>query len=164
MRAKGIPACAALALFTQLAHAGGCDPIAAAQIKGLDLPARTRTDFTINGTFLGSLNSIDSHRKRYTHQKDGTWKIETLPLTPEKIQKNWTDEECSLTGADVVQGEAVDIYSNHEGGSAQSDSRFWISKSSGLILKTEITVLGKGNVVVMEHDYRDVPTADLPPG
>jgi hypothetical protein len=153
MRATGIAACAALSLFTQLAYAGGCDPIIAAQIKALTVPTRSHTTLEMNGVLMMAIDSISVDGKVYTRANGGAWKEEApAPLTEDKIKKIWSGGSCSLLGSESVAGETADVYSGDFG--HDMVGRHWIARSSGMVLKASTTL--PNGVSTSTFDYADV--------
>ncbi len=157
MRATGIAACAALSLFTQLAYADGCDPIMAAQIKGLTAPTKSHTTMEMNGVVMMNLDNISLDGKVYTRTNGGAWKEEpTSPSTEDKIKKGWSGSNCSLIGSEMVAGETADVYSRDFG--LGIVGRHWIGRSSGMVLKASTTL--KNGVSTSIFEYRDVRAPD----
>jgi outer membrane lipoprotein-sorting protein len=152
----------ACALLTSgAAAAEGCDAVAAAQIKGKQVPTHATFTTTIGGkTFTFESTALGD--KIYSQHKDGTWTVETRDNSDDKIRRAWADETCTPDGSETIGGEATDIVLNHATSSLIGDTRFWISQTTGLILKVESQV--SGSVLTSINDYRDVqvPTDAVP--
>jgi hypothetical protein len=146
--------------FAQDAFAAGCDAVLAAQVKGLDTPSRSTTKFAVNGGGISTLVSIAAGGKIYSKAGEGAWKIDAQPLDRNKLAKYWTGETCTSDGSETTDGDSADIVEHRTGGFPSMDTRFWISRSSGLIVKT--VVKAPGSVITTEAEYRDVqiPAAD----
>jgi hypothetical protein len=153
------PALTATALFlapafAQDAFAAGCDSVLAAQVKGLDTSSRSITKFAVNGGGISTLVSIAAGGKIYSKIGEGTWKTDDQPLDRDKLAKYWMGETCTSDGSETIDGDSADSVEHRTGGFPPMDTRFWISRSSGLIVKT--VVKAPGSVITTEADYRDV--------
>jgi hypothetical protein len=126
-------------------------------VKGLTVPTRSTFTFTMGGKPI-SFGNIVVDGKIYTPHKDGTWKIEKSDSNEAKIRKAWADDVCTPGGSETIDGEVADVVLNHKGGSMPLDSRFFISQTSGLIVRTD-TVMPHSTIEAV-YDYRDV---QLPP-
>lgn len=135
------------------ALAKGCEAVLAAQLKAMNLPTHSTYSYKMNGMAF-SFESIASGGKIYSKKKEGGWEVQNAVVDETKIRNYWVDKSCKTVGAQVVTGEPAAIILHHDGGPAQSDTRFWVSKTSGLILKTEMKSLN--TVLVSVEDYRDV--------
>jgi hypothetical protein len=141
-------------MFAPPALAGGCDPVLAAQIKGLDTPSRSTTKFAINGGGISTLLSIAVGGKVWSKTRDTSWKAAPQPLDKESIAKYWAGETCTPGETETIDGDATDIVEHHTTAMPPMDMRFWISKSSGLIVKT--VVHAPGSVITTQTEYDDV--------
>jgi hypothetical protein len=156
MRAKVIVACAALALFAQSAYGDGCEPIVAAQIKGLTVPTTSRITTEFNGVTMLTFENVTLDGKIYSRTNGGAWEVEPMSLTEDKIKKLWSGSDCSLIGSEMVAGETADVYS--QASSHGIVVREWIGRSSGMVLKSSMTVQNGGTTSTF--DYRDVRAPD----
>jgi hypothetical protein len=147
------------ALFAQSALAYGCESVLAAQVKGLDTPSRSTTRIeTSSGTTTSVSVAIGG--KIWSQTKDGTWQAQPQPLDRDMIAAYWSDKRCTADGTESVDGDPADVVLHKSGGANQMDTSFWISQSSGLIVKTVVNT--SGAVFTISADYHDVhaPAAD----
>jgi len=135
------------------AFAQGCDLIIASQVKGLSTPTRSTMTFTMNGKSY-TIVSIAVGTKVYTAKADGTWQADTLGTNEDKIRKTWSAYDCTSGGSDTIDGELADIVLHHDDGKIPMDTRFWISRATGLGLRTE-TTMPNGSLISV-YDYKDV--------
>ncbi|MBV9331342.1 MAG: hypothetical protein JOZ55_07300 [Alphaproteobacteria bacterium] len=156
---SGTAMIAVIALLAPSAAAGkGCEAILAAQLKAMNVPTRSSYSYRMNGLAF-SFESIAAGGKVYSKKKEGGWEVQNAAVDATKIQNYWADKSCKTVGVEALNGEPASIILHHDGGPAKSDTRFWVSKASGLILKTEMKSLN--TVLVSVEDYRDVHP---PPG
>jgi len=145
------------ALFAQGASAAGCESVLAAQVKGLDTPSRSTTKIETESGSATSV-SIAIGSKIWSQDKSGAWKSQPQPLDKDKIAAYWTGKRCTADGTDTVDGDPADIVLHKSGGAEQMDTSFWISRASGLIVKTLVKT--SGAVITITADYRDVQAPD----
>lgn len=147
------------ALFAQPALAAGCEAVLAAQVKGLDTPSRSTSKIeTESGTATSVSVAIGG--KIWSQAKDGAWQAQAQPLDRNKIAAYWADKRCTADGTESVDGNPADVVLHKSGRAEEMDTSFWISQSSGLIVKTVVKT--SGAVITITADYRDVhaPAAD----
>lgn len=91
-------------------------------------------------------------------QRSPTTGVEMLVRGQEKRNAASRDETCHPLGDDAVggAGAAVDSLHNDVG----TDSKLWVSKTNGLLLRRAIT-LPDGSSIVSRYDYANV---EAPPG
>lgn len=148
-----------LLLAAQRAQAEGCDAIVAAQDKDPGVPVRSSMTLAMNGMTF-AIVTVSANGKVYNQRKDGTWKTEdhAKPRDERERREYWQKEVCAPAGSDVLDGQPTDIVSDHNS-DIPTDTRFWISKPSGLILKSEITYKN-GSTMTMVYDYKNVQAPD----
>jgi hypothetical protein len=129
------------ALFAQGASAAGCESVLAAQVKGLDTPSRSTTKIETESGSATSV-SIAIGSKIWSQDKSGAWKSQPQPLDKDKIAAYWTDKRCTADGTETVDGNPADIVLHKSGGAEQMDTSFWISRDTGLIVKTVVKTSG----------------------
>lgn len=142
------------------ALAAGCEKIAAAQIKGLTTPVRNTFTFTLKGNSV-TFSSITADGRIYSHAKDGSWKVEYQNTDATRIHKNWDSQTCTADGSEVIGGDITDIFLNPgNAGGIRADAKFWVSETTGLIMKTETDL--PDSTLVGVSDYTNVDIPDVP--
>jgi hypothetical protein len=92
----------------------------------------------------------------------GKWSKSPQTLADAKVQeeankKNAKVIACRHVGDDSVNGEAVEVYTEHaETEDTKADTKIWISKSKGLILKQELALDPSGERWTIQFEYANV--------
>jgi hypothetical protein len=144
-------ALALASVLAQSATAAGCETVLAAQVKGLGTPSHAITKIAVSGAGITTLETISAGGKMYTKDREGNWKAEPEKLNETALAKYWPAQTCSADGADTIDGETTDIVLHRTVGFPPTDTRFWISRSSGLIVKTVIKT--PGSAITTETDF-----------
>lgn len=158
MKATFLLLAAALAVLTpSTVAAEGCDALTEALVKGLTTPWHATVTSTIGGISRSS-EIITLDGKSYVKEQGGSWRSRSLgsAATEAHIRKDWATSTCTVQGGEPIAGEATSIVLHHTSGQPgeSRDTRFWLSQSSGLLLKTETTA--RRAVVTTLFDYRNV--------
>jgi hypothetical protein len=125
------------------AAAAGCEPVMAAQQKALRMPVRTIMTVTMPNGLKVPLVMITADGKIYEQQKDGSWKVSEQPKKYIENSPKWADKDCTAEGSEAIGGDTADVFFHRESSFLSgSDQRFWISKVSGLIVKSWSNVGG----------------------
>jgi hypothetical protein len=135
--------------------AKGCEPIIAAQIKGLGVPTHSSLTLTKAGVKIFTVQNVWANGRSYAQQSDGSWKVVAIASNEASIRKDWSGKDCSQQGEDVINGDPTNVFYNLEGG---TETRIWISRSTGLIVRWN---LSDGNVAILhtfDYDNVEVPT------
>lgn len=142
---------AAIALLTGFALAAdpSCELVADATAKNFTIPTHIYSTETASYTGGRPRNSetIYLNDKAYV-QVNGRWRVS--PMSPKAMLEQLREARkeakpdsrdistCRFVRDEVINGEAASLYSEHtENEVGKSDSRAWISKSRGLVLKLE---------------------------
>ncbi len=149
---------AAALLAVQPALAEGCGPLTAALIKGLHVPWHATLTTAFRGEVTKTIEIVSLDNKTYVKTNAGSWQPHPRDpnATDAHVTKDWERSTCEARGAETIGGETADIVAHHTAGppGQNSDTRFWIAQSSGLVVKTELTAAS--TVVTTLYDYRDV--------
>ncbi|HTT96718.1 MAG TPA: hypothetical protein VMF58_01600 [Rhizomicrobium sp.] len=153
-----------LVLGSGAAAAGTCDAIMNGQLKGLTVPTRVVNTDEMNGMTM-SFENIVADGTIYTHTKDGSWKAEKQSANEASIRKAWTDKDtCEPAGTEAVDGEMADVVAEHINvANMPMDSKFWISRKSGQILKSLSAMPTATLTVRYYYDNIQVPSAGTLP-
>jgi len=145
---------------TALAQANGsCKPVFDAMLKETVTPHHAVT--TRDGGPAGE--TISTTDAMYVRIK-GEWK--TTPMTPkgllaqqEENIRNTTTATCTALPDEVVEGKPATVYHAHyeQQDLGASDARIWIAKSTGLPLRTEVSLqAGEKTSTSTRFDYDNV--------
>ena len=157
--AIGVATLAAAHLWAAMAYADGCEPIVAAQIKGLGLPTRSTMVVVNGGITVPVMEIVAGNGRSYSRQGGETWRAEALPENNEaNVRKNWSGDDCSAQGNEIIDGDTADVFLSHNGGPMPIDLRMWVSRSTGLVIKSELR--SRDRVMLTTFDYRNV---QIPP-
>lgn len=150
-----------MAALAPPALAGGCEKVAAAQIKALRIPVHNTFTLTMKGNSY-TFSSIAAGGRIYSHQKDGSWKIEYQNTDVARIHRNWDGATCTADGSEIIDGDITDIFLNPgNAGGIRADAKFWISETTGLVVKTETDLTDSTLVGVSDYNDVDVPVVPL---
>jgi hypothetical protein len=148
-------ACAAL--LPSSLRAGGCEALTEALVKGLTTPWHATMVSTIGG-ISRTVEIITLADRSYSKTQFDGWKKRSRSdaATEARVRKDWAKSACTAGGSETVGGEVANIVLHHTSGlpGESSDTRFWISQATGLVLKSETTA-GRA-MVTTTYDYRDV--------
>ncbi len=139
------------------ASAEGCGPLTDALVKGLGTPWRAVITSSGGGLSPSRVDLVAIADKLYAKDKSGQWKTHVRPadVGEARIRRDWANAVCTPSGTDSIDGEAADVVSNHAPGETfDTVTRYWISRASGLVLKTQ-AVRGPA-VVTTTYGYDDV--------
>lgn len=156
------------ATFT-VVHAGpaDCETAYAALAKSLQIPNRQFVEQTLaaEGGRLQKTETVSDGRKLYVKVKK-EWRLSPLTIKgivgeTQQTRQSSKDEACSFLHDETLDGENVELYGTRatliQG---RSSSRFWISKASGLLVKsvTELDVGGKNGRTTrtVRYEYKDI--------
>jgi len=159
---------ALLSLAATGAFADDCDARAAAVIKSRQTPHHTVTVMT--GTdqagqekeLSPSSETIFTGDTLFSRTGGESWK--SKPSTPDDMAKgvaksDGDDEVCSVSGSEALGGETANILDTHSTvGDMLAEGRMWISQTSGLVLRTQVTLSKNGRAakLVTTYDYQDI--------
>lgn len=152
-------ACAPL-VFTAPAHAdASCNPVYDAGIKQMQTPHHVLTNRSAHGnTAASTAETTFADGVVYT-RLHGQWQrsqmtaAEMLQRAQDKRREESSDETCRALGDEAVDGETATVYTLHN--DAGADSRLWVLKANGLLLRQSIT-LPDGSLVDSRYDYTNV--------
>lgn len=171
VRAVGLPAIASCVALPALAQTNACAPVFAAQTRLYDTPHHgvsvdsSGTDKTLHGGKPQTTESVMIEGTFYVQYK-GKWLKSPLTVAAMKQQeaeniKN-SKSTCAFVRNETVNGESAALYSIHSVNDvATSDGQEWISKSSGLPLRTASSIdvgggaMGKRRTIT-NYDYSHV--------
>jgi outer membrane lipoprotein-sorting protein len=146
------------------ARADDCDPVRAATLAGISRPYAA-TIRTPGGDGLPVVSHVVMTGEKMYVEVRRNWSSKNV-TTKELVDKaNKSAAASTLTcrpdGEEAIGGDPATIYSvDTESAGHVSHSRIWISRASGLPLKTENSV-GGSDVMTSLFDYRNVePPAD----
>jgi hypothetical protein len=150
----------ALIGFAGLARAdASCDAVYDAGIKQMQTPHHVFSSRSGHGDKGATTNeTIFVGGVVYT-QLQGKWQrsrmtaADMLAHAQEKKTDESSDETCRAVGDDAVDGEAAAVYALHN--DAGADSKLWISKASGSLLRQTIK-LPDGSMIDSRYDYKNV--------
>lgn len=135
---------------------GPCKAVFDAVLKQMMTPHHAVT--TSNGTALGE--AIATKEAMYV-KVNGAWK--KSPMSPKDMLAqqqeniaNTTVASCKALGDEPVDGTLATIYQTHyeQTGLGASDAKVWLSKATGLPLRTDVSLQGGEKVsVVTDFDY-----------
>lgn len=132
-----------------------CKPVSAAMTKLLTTDhanVSTSRGITSQGITAGGVNYI---------QVRGVWR--KSPMSPQDMLKqeeenirNAKNYTCKALADEVVDGAPASVYTTHsESDAGVADAKVWISKSSGLPLKTEEDLETLGHVSIV-YSYTNI--------
>ena len=143
---------------------GPCKAVFEAMLAETTTPHHAMT--TKNGAPMGE--SIATADAMYVKVK-GVWK--KSPMTPKAMlqqqQENIRDAtvaSCKALPDDVVDGQPATVYQTHyeQKDLVPSDAKVWISKTSGLPLRTDVSLqAGEKTSVVTQFDYDHITAPPL---
>lgn len=139
-----------------------CDTIIASMVKQAGKPFSST--LTMKSPFgQRVMKSVNTGTKLYLNIQGG-WQVVTFDAKQQAaaIRKNAAavKQTCRKLPDDKVNGEPANVFTAHvDNKGALSENKIWISKASGLPLKTEISF--KGQTMSTLHDYKHVQP---PPG
>jgi hypothetical protein len=142
-------------VVSPLRAADSCQPIFEALTKGATTPSHSYTTSTpVNGGSSMESETIFANGQKYIRAR-GKWMH--LPVTSKEAVEQEKEKEqhgkstCQFLRSESVSGEAAMVYSVHrEYDEVKEDGQMWVSKSTGLPLRTEQDFDNKGNKV-KEH-------------
>jgi hypothetical protein len=155
-------ACLALAAFgIPSARADDCELATAAAIAQAKVPYATTHVTTVEGEAPARVEMVFTADKAYLHSK-GAWR--SMDYSPQaqidrinavKTSAEKAKQTCEKPASDTVKGEAATLLVMHtDDGGKRSDARLWISKKSGLPLKSEIRIDGGNEIAIVADDFR----------
>lgn len=150
-------------LATASAHAdGSCQPLVDSLTKYLNTPSHLTTTTTRGGKQEQG-ETINAGSKRYL-RVGGKWRVS--PMTGEQMlelaKENAKASTCRVLREESVGGEAAIVYeAKRNDDEAVSTSENYISKRSGLPLRTELTV--EGMHMSSRYEYTNVQAPPLGP-
>lgn len=142
-----------------LAAQGGCQLVLDAMSKVFDTPSHSYVTTNMGGTTQTG-EMIFAAGTSYT-KYGGKWSVSLMSLQDSKEldQKNRQKNKmtCQYLRDELVSGEMAAIYSVHEETPKQgkTDSQVWVSKSKGLLLRSEID-LGEKMHISTRVEYGNV--------
>ncbi len=141
------------------ASAGSCKPVFDAMLKETTTPHHTVT--TKDGALQGE--AISTADAMYVKIK-GEWR--KSPMTPQAMAaqqqeniRNTTVASCTPLPGEVVDGKPAAVYQAHyeQKDVGASDAKVWISKATGLPLRTDVSLqAGEKVSVVTRFDYDNI--------
>src|SRR5262245_54731491 len=151
------------------AHAGpaDCERAYAALYKSLQTPNRQLVEQTIaaEGGRLRETETVSDGNKVFVKVKS-EWRLSPIPIRgvledAQQTRQSSKDEACGFLHDETLDGENVELYGTRSTlVVGRSSSRFWISKTSGLLLKsvTEMDVGGRNGRTTrtVRYEYSDV--------
>lgn len=164
LRAVSISCFACLAFKTfgvPAARADDCELATAAAIAQAKVPYATTHVTTVAGEAPARAEMVFTADKAYLHT-NGAWR--SMDYSPQaqidrinavKTSAEKAKQTCEKPASDTVKGEAVTLLVMHtDDGGKRSDARLWISKKSGLPLKSEIRIDGGNEIAIVADDFR----------
>jgi hypothetical protein len=141
------------------ARADDCANMMNTMIAHIGTPyAATMTTQTPGGE-TKTMKTVSSGGMMYVEMPDG-WK--SMAMDPKEQADMMrkaaatAKETCHHAGDEVTGGEPSNVYIAHvENRGSVSDNKVWISKSRGLVMKTDVQIQG-GQHVTMTFDYNNV--------
>jgi hypothetical protein len=137
------------------APAGPCKPVFDAMLKETMTPHHAVT--TMNGRTSEAIATADATFVKI----GGTWKKspmspkDTLAQQQENL-RDTTSASCKVLADESAAGEAATVYQAHyeQKDLGASDAKVWIAKTTGLPLRTDVSLQAGQNVsVVTTFDY-----------
>ncbi|HEY2444393.1 MAG TPA: hypothetical protein VGI20_01465 [Rhizomicrobium sp.] len=164
LRVAALFGCAAVFAATG-AQADDCDTVQAAMLAQVKVPYRASVSFSnLNGKPATS-ETIFTGAKIYV-QVNGAW--QGSPMTAQEAadmaEKAYKDSKhvCRYVGGEQVGGQAASVYTtSFQSPRAHSDSRIWISKSQGMLLKTWQHIVESNQTMTATYEYGNIQP---PPG
>lgn len=149
---SGIPllAAAAFTAASAVAADAACKLLVDATAKNLTIPTHIYSTETASYTGGKPRNTETIYLGNKTYiQVNGRWRVS--PVTPKmmldaeseakKDPNSASHPTCRFVRAEVIDGEAASLYSEHiQDQDGKRDSQAWVSKSRGLLLKLEMDV------------------------
>jgi hypothetical protein len=163
MRRQRLPlACIACVLMNFAAPAradASCNAVYDAGIKQMKTPHHVFTSRSAHGRtaastsetiFAGGVIYVQMHSQ---WQRSPITAEAMLQHAKEKREGDSSDETCRPLGDEAVEGMAAAVYSLHN--DAGADSKLWVAKANGLLLRQIIT-LPDGSSIDNRYDYANV--------
>ena len=127
-----------------------CQPVFDALIKVATTPSHSYTTSTaFNGSKPSEAETIFANGQKYIRAR-GKWM--RIPVTSQDVVEQEKEKEqhgtsaCQFLRNESVDGEAAMLYSVHrEYEELKEDGQMWVSRSSGLLLRTEEDFDNRGN-------------------
>jgi hypothetical protein len=141
-----------------LAAQGDCKLVLDAMTKVMDTPTHAYVTMDMGGK-PQTLESIYSGGKVYA-KYEGKWSLgSTTQQVKELTENNRKNNKmtCRHLNDEPVNGEITAVYSVHEvSPKATTDSKTWISKSTGLPLRSDSDMDGGKSHISMRYEYGNV--------
>ncbi|HEX3673826.1 MAG TPA: hypothetical protein VHU87_06095 [Rhizomicrobium sp.] len=156
---------AAMLVAAEPAWAGDCDALTAAIVKKIHTPHRETMLAQSPGTGAMTITMVYVGGKEYlTVSVMRTWTISTETAESKEAwyrQKTIENQEtCHPDGSETIGTEVFDIVAAHSIiGAVTADERTWISRTTGLPLKADIT----DSDGLTTHDSWDYDAIQPPP-
>jgi hypothetical protein len=155
MKVPAMASVAVLLMTTTPAAADSCDAVTAALLKGLRMPWHLTATLKIIGKETQTYEAINTADKMFQREDKGPWKekLRHLALDEAKIRRDWANSaSCHDGGRETLGSESTVVVWHRQ------DTRFWISETSGLILKSE--TINRPAALTNEYAYANI-TAPL---
>lgn len=141
-----------------LAAQDDCKFVMDATIKAFDIPTHAYIAMNIGGKpdtgesiFAGGLIYA-----KYNGKWSAGGTTQEMKAIAEKNRKT-NKSTCHYLKDELVNGEMAAVYSSHEASpKSTSDSKIWISKAKGLLLRSEIDLDGGKSHISTRYEYGNV--------
>jgi len=157
----GVIGAVILSCLVRPALADDCDRVVAAIVKTDHAPHYDLSTDADTGT---RVQEIFTGQAIYIKAGNEDWRSD--PKTGDELEADFRRAHedakwsCQTSGTEAIGGETADIIAvHHEDNPSEPDSRYWISQSSGLLLKMVIYAsLGRHIFQVTDtYDYKNIP-------
>ncbi|HEX4505225.1 MAG TPA: hypothetical protein VH722_05800 [Alphaproteobacteria bacterium] len=157
MKSTSIALTAAIAAVSVGAHAAPADPCDAIFNA---MVAQVKVPFAVQATQAPNNGPAQTMENRFVGGKSyffvqGQWRSE--PVTPDQMIADLTEEKqsakqtCAVAGDEAVGGQPAMVYTAHiENQGEVSDNKLWVSKATGLPVKSEAR-MREGTITQIFH-------------
>jgi hypothetical protein len=145
-------------LAPQSAAAEGCDLVVAAFVKASAVPWHATVE--AHGSQTLTMEIVTLGAISYSRKNSDDWQTHKVSdAGPERIHRDWAQSNCVPDGSEAFGDDIADIVRRRAMGEVGVSNRFWVSRATGYLLKSELKA-GR-DVVTTLYDYSDVKA---PPG
>lgn len=153
---RTVSCAACLWLAAVSARADDCAGVMGATVAGAHKPYTATSTMSGGGVPTRVSHSVSSGGKLFV-EMSGHWVLAKLTMNDManemRSEIGTAKMSCHRLGDETVRGEATSVFANHVANRGTvSDNTLWISKASGLPLKTEVK-LQNGMRIVTDFDY-----------
>lgn len=150
------PVSAFLLLLSAPATADTCTPVRDALLKGLGAPWHSTMTLKVVGKETKTYEVINTADQTFQRDNKAHWrkKFRRLDLDEAKIRRDWANSvSCKDDGKEAIGGMPASIVRHH------IDTRYWISDTTGLILKSQ--TIDFPATLTTEYTYDNIAAPSL---